>query len=64
MKPYNISDPIYRAMKQVKTAYIMGFISGGLTLVLVLIKLWYPDSSIGIGYPLWYVFVDAFINLL
>jgi len=64
MKPYNISNPTYKAMKQVKTAYIMGFISGGLTFVLALIKLRYPDSPIGIDYPLWYIFVDAFIILV
>ena len=60
----NMSDPRYKALKQIKSAYIMGFISGGLTLVLVAIKLRYPDSPIGIDYPLWYVFADTFIILL
>ena len=58
------SEPMYKALSQVKSAYIMGYISGGLTLVLVLVKLRFPDSPIGIDYPLWFVFANAFIIIL
>ena len=33
-------------------------------MILVLIKLRFPDSPIGIDFPLWFIFVDAFIIIL
>jgi len=61
---FDKSDPIYKALAQVKLACIMGYISCGLTIILFLLKLRFPDSFIGTDYPLWFVFVDVCIIIL
>jgi len=58
------SDTAYRALKQVKSAYVMGFFAGGLTLVLGLIYLLFPDSPLTTDVPNWFIFVNAFIVII